>query len=339
MKVCVVGCGTISNMHLNAVGSMKHASLVGVCDVKMDRATDAAKMYGGHPYQSLTEMLDAEKPDVLHICTPHYLHVPMAGEAAKRGIAVFTEKPPAISREQFKALKEFSRDIPIGVCFQNRYNATSRFVKERIGQHETGGFLGGRAFVTWCRDKNYYNGSDWRGELKKEGGGALINQSIHTLDLLIYFLGKPECVTAQMQNFHLDQVIDVEDTVEAYLQYKENASCLFYATTAYCTNSPVYLELIFEHMTIRLHDNEVEVLEEGKKDVKYQPAKEKTAAGKSYWGSSHDACIADFYHALKTDGKVPIGVCDVENTMDVLYDIYEQTGYVCETCQPAKAQL
>ncbi len=328
MKVCVVGCGTISNMHLHAINSIKDARLVGVCDIRTERAMAAAETYGGHPYQVLTEMLDAEKPDVLHICTPHYLHVPMAGEAAKRGIAVFSEKPPAVNREQFKDLEEYSEHIPIGICFQNRYNATSRFVKERINQHDTGRFLGGRAFVTWCRDRNYYESSDWRGDLRTEGGGVLINQSIHTLDLLMYFLGKPECVKAGMQNFHLDQVVDVEDTVEAYLQYEDHASCLLYATTAYCTNSPIYMELIFEHMTIRLCDNEVEVLEEGKKEIHYQPLKQKTAAGKSYWGSGHEACIADFYHALKTDGKAPIGVRDVETTMDVMYDIYEQTGYV-----------
>ena len=102
----------------------------------------------------------------------------------------------------------------------------------------------------------YYPESGWRGSLKTEGGGVLINQSIHTLDLLVQFLGKPTHAEATMSNHHLGGVIEVEDTMEAYLRFGE-ATALFYATTAHCADSPVLVELVCENATLRMEEQEV----------------------------------------------------------------------------------
>lgn len=325
MRVGLVGCGTISRMHLNALQAMPDVTIAGLADINIKRAEAAAKTYGGTAYASLEEMLDTCKPEVLHICTPHYLHVPMIEEAAKRGIPVFTEKPPAMNREQFARLEVCAGQIPIGICFQNRYNETTQYIKKVMKEQDTGQFLGGKAFVTWKRTKEYYLDSGWRGRRETEGGGALINQSIHTLDLLAYLLGAPQSVEARMQNFHLKNAINVEDTVEAYMTYPD-ASVLFYATTAYCTDSPVYMELVFEHVSIRLGKDEVKVVYPDHEEVFTADGSFGGPKGKGYWGNGHMACISDYYDALTNGRKIPIGVPEVETTMHLMYDIYESAG-------------
>ena len=179
-------------------------------------------------YASLEEMLENEQVDVLHICTPHYLHTPMAVYALEKGVHVFTEKPPAISRDQFATLKAAAKEnhARLGICFQNRYNESTKAMEEILASGENGKIVGARAFVSWMRTKEYYAESDWRGKWETEGGGCLINQSVHTLDLLNLFMGgQPVETQAHMMNYHLKDVIEVEDTVSAYIRYPDAAAC------------------------------------------------------------------------------------------------------------------
>ena len=138
----------------------------------------------------------------------------MARLAAEKGIHVFTEKPPVMDRAQwadFQALEH--APVRVGVCFQNRYNASVQLLRRLLDSGRPGKLLGARAFVTWKREAPYYTESGWRGSLATEGGGVLINQSIHTMDLLVQFLGRPRQVEASIANHHLKGVKDVEDTM------------------------------------------------------------------------------------------------------------------------------
>ncbi|MDD6032061.1 MAG: Gfo/Idh/MocA family oxidoreductase, partial [Oscillospiraceae bacterium] len=170
-RAAIVGCGGISAVHAAVLNALEGVKLVACADIRPERAEAMAEKYGLHAYDSLESMLDAEQIDVLHICTPHYLHVPMAAEAHRRGIHVFTEKPPAISKEQEAELFAIASDggARIGVCFQNRYIEAARKLKSMVDSGETGRILGIRGFVTWARDERYYVESGWRGKLATEG--------------------------------------------------------------------------------------------------------------------------------------------------------------------------
>ena len=320
MKVGIVGCGSISKMHAEALSNMENVTISGAADILPQRAQALCEKYGGNPYSSLEELLAAEKLDVLHICTPHHLHVPMAELAANADCAVFTEKPPAITAAQWQQLCRIGERIPIGVCFQNRYNDSVQYIKELLSKNDYGAFLGARAFLTWARDAEYYTESGWRGSLETEGGGVLINQSIHTMDLLVYFLGRPDAVQARKQNFHLSKIIEVEDSFEAYIEYGK-APVLFYATTAYSANSPVMIELSFEALTIRMEETELTLIwPDGKKETKsFLP---EAAVGKSYWGSSHSRCIHDFYASLENNLPPPLGLPQVTDTVELFMAAY-----------------
>ncbi|MFI3325654.1 MAG: Gfo/Idh/MocA family oxidoreductase, partial [Clostridia bacterium] len=271
IKIAVVGCGGIAQVHSNVLNELKEINIVAFCDIKPERAELLSQKYGGNVYDDFETMLESEEIDVVHICTPHYLHTPMAKKCSEKKIKVFSEKPPAITSEQWEEFK--SIDTKIGVCFQNRYNGNVLKIKDLINSKKAGKILGARAFVTWTRDADYYTKSGWRGSLETEGGGALINQSIHTLDLLVYLIGTPVDCSSSIHNRHLKSVIEVEDTVEAYVKFKgenvaDNMSALFYATTAYSTDSPVFIEIHCENMTLQANGAELVIIhKDGTKEL------------------------------------------------------------------------
>ena len=236
----------------------KQVSIPVVADIHFEKAQDYAERFHTKPYASLEEMIEKEQPDVLHVCTPHYLHVPMTQYALERGINVFMEKPPAITLAQLDQLKQavYASKAKLGLCYQNRYNPSYRAAKEFIASGVAGKVLGARGLVTWNRPAPYYTQSEWRGKLATEGGGVLINQAVHTLDLLSDLLGKPDWIDASLSNHHLKGLIEVEDTLEAYIRFGEKVAC-FYATNAYCADVPPLIEISCEKVTVRIEDLDV----------------------------------------------------------------------------------
>ena len=147
-------------------------------------------------------------PDVVHICTPH-LHTEMAVKALMAGKHVLVEKPVVRHideiKQVIKAREESGRCI--GVCFQNRFNTTSQKAKEIIDSGTVGAVKGIKGIVTWYRDEDYYTASGWRGKFATEGGGVLINQSIHTIDLIQWLAGGVEAVKGGVSTQLLGKVM------------------------------------------------------------------------------------------------------------------------------------
>lgn len=320
-RAAIVGCGGISAVHAAVLSELPEVQLCACADIRPERAQALAERYGLAAYDSLEAMLREEAIDVLHICTPHALHVPMAEAAAARGIAVFTEKPPAVDRGQWARLLRVSEQVPVGVCFQNRYNAPVQALKARLEADEFGRVLGARAFVTWNRTAPYYTESGWRGRWDSEGGSALINQSIHTLDLLCHLLGTPTQVRSSMQNHHLQGVIETEDTVEARIQFGDRAA-LFYASTGYCQDAPVFLEVACEKATARIEDGRLRLYRAGgeTEDLCFASAE---PLGKGYWGNGHVPCIRDFYECLASGRPYRCSPKHVEDTVSLMLAMYD----------------
>ncbi len=323
IRSAIVGCGNIASVHAAVLSGSNDTTLCACADIIVDRARRMAETYQVPAYDNLAQMLASEKPDVLHICTPHYLHVPMAVEAFKQGVHVFMEKPAAMDAADFSKLVSACQKSGLytGVCFQNRYNPQVQYVKAALESGEAGRILGARAVVTWSRGEKYYTESGWRGQKALEGGGALMNQSIHTMDLLVHLLGRPQSVAASMHNRHLPGIIEVEDTVEAFIRFK-NAQALFYASTAYAVDAPVMVEIVCEKVAYTIEGDEVTVKSRGGAAdvIAMQPPK---ALGKSYWGGSHKLCIDDFYQALAAGKPFCLTPADIAPTMALVYGCYQ----------------
>ena len=327
----VIGCGNIARVHARALKESGCAVLQAFADRNLEKAEAYARQYGGEEtrcYTSLEEMLERENLDAVHICTPHYLHVPMAEKALEKDVHVFLEKPPAISLEEFYRLEQAKDRAKkeVGVCFQNRYNDTTEKLREILESGVLGEVRGARAFVTWDRETGYYRDSSWRGSWETEGGGTLINQAIHTLDLLVYLLGKPQGAEASFHNHHLQQVIEVEDTLEAYIKFPGANAC-FYATNAYADDAPVLLDLVCRQGRIRMEGETLEIRKADGSKVWYDFEKKEPAVGKTYWGNSHQACIADFYECLMEKKPFRNRLEAVEDTFRLVMELYGSAQY------------
>lgn len=307
MKAAVIGCGNISRVHFRVLDGIPDVEIVGVADIKPERAHEAAVKYGANEYPSLTELLKAEKPEVVHICTPHYLHTAMAVEALEAGANVFIEKPCSVTVEEAETLltAQKKNGKQLGVCFQNRYNSCVQYVKNIVNSGELGAVKAIRAFVTWSRGESYYS-DDWHGTLDKECGGVLINQAIHTVDLVQYLGGGCKKLTAHISNDHLKGVIEVEDNASVLMELGCGATALLYATTAYGENSGVFVEVLFENGKLRFEGDKLFSIGEKGSISEIEVSESAVCHGKSYWGSGHSLIINDFYDCIKTGRKFDI---------------------------------
>ncbi|MBR1584081.1 MAG: Gfo/Idh/MocA family oxidoreductase [Clostridia bacterium] len=316
-RVGIIGCGGISAVHAQVLSELENTELAACADLLPERAG----RYGCAAYADYRKMLDAEKLDAVHLCTPHHLHPVMAAEAARRGVAVFTEKPPAIDAAGWEQVKRAAARAPVGVCFQNRYHPHVRACLGFLKENTYGPLRGIRAFVTWNRTAAYYAAADWKGKWATEGGGALINQAVHTLDLIIGFLGAPDQAEAALSNRRLRGAIQVEDTAEIYLN-RGGVPALMYASNAYSQDAPVMIELHFDQAVIRLEGDLMMVIQAGKR--REIPCVTDPILGRSYWGAGHKACIADFYRSVETGQRYQNDPASCEATMETLLKLYAQ---------------
>jgi predicted dehydrogenase len=279
---------------------MDGVALAAFADIRPERARNFAEQYGGSAYPSFEALLDGEQIDAVHICTPHNCHVPMTALAAERGVAVFCEKPPLIRPDEWAALLQAEQKVPVGICFQNRYNPEIIKLREKI--RSAGAVRGARAFVTWSRGAGYYAESGgWRGQKDEAGGGVMMNQAVHTLDLLIWLLGRPEGLEASLRN--VTRAAEVEDEAAIWLRYPGGVRAVLYATTAYVSDAPVILEVQCENGAFRVEGD-------------------RTDAPKGYWGSGHPACIRDFYDCVRQSRPFALSPSRLKDTIDVLMEVY-----------------
>ena len=319
-RVGIIGCGSISSVHARVLTELEDTQLAACADILPDRARKMAEQYGLRAYTDGIAMMDEEKLDAVHICTPHYLHPRMAEDAAERGLAVFTEKPPAIDPSGWQRVLACAEKVPVGVCFQNRYHPHILKLKRSMAEGTYGRLLGMRAFVTWNRGPGYYAAAGWKGAWATEGGGALINQAIHTLDLLVGFLGMPETAEADMARHRLRGCVEVEDTAEIYL-CREGVPALLYASNGYSQDAPVIIELHFEKATLRLEGDVLTVIRDGERQEIV--CNNDPVMGRSYWGAGHKACIRDFYASVTEQRPFMNAPASCDDTMRTLFKLYE----------------
>lgn len=303
-NVCIVGYGAIGPVHAKSLENVKNANLYAVCDIIPGRANAAGKV----SYTDFDEMLKDKNIDSVHICTPHYLHFEMIKKALAAGKQVVCEKPVTMTKEEFHQLLELENSDKVCVVLQNRLNPCIEKLRELMPG--LGNPLAIKGIVTWHRSMDYYNSESWRGKWATEGGGLLINQAVHTLDLMDYLGGGVEAVKAQMANFSLGG-IEVEDTFTAHLDFG-GFTGVFFATNAYATNSSVQLEMVFEKGSVRYMDSRLYL------DGETICEDAKAQYGKSYWGSGHQQLFENFY-----DKGEYFSPHDITNTMLTMFSMYE----------------
>jgi predicted dehydrogenase len=325
LRVAVIGCGDISALHLAAIAGQNNATLVAVCDVDQGRLTAAMDAHGVPGFGDHRQLLDEVRPDVVHICTPHNTHAALAIDALDCGVSVVLEKPVAHTRDEATRLVEAAErsDASIGVCFQNRYNAPVQAAAEILAGGAAGAIHGAAATVIWHRSAEYYLDRPWRGRWSTGGGGLLMNQAIHTLDLVQWLMGPVTKVRGSASTRFLDDVIEVEDTADMVLTHENGARSVFYTTLAHVANDPITLEIVAENATLRLSGDLTVTWADGRVETFQERAL--PTGERAYWGVSHELLIADFYEHLETGSSFWIGPVEARKSLDIIQDVYDQS--------------
>lgn len=314
MKVAVIGLGVIGHVHLQVLAEMQE-NIVAVCDVDESKFAEFPDAKG---YVDYKKMIDEIHPDVVHICTPHYLHAEMVVYALDKGVNVLCEKPLCISRDEIDRIvaAEKRSSAQLGVVLQNRYNPANMYVKEQLGKENA---TGGYGTMIWKRDERYYAQAAWRGTKDMEGGGVLINQALHTLDLMQWLCGEPDEVVATVHNFTLKNAIEVEDTASALYTGKGNFA--FFATNGskmdFMPEVMIYTKDGYMRVTgdYVMHNNELKHFDSYTK-----------VYGKGCYGTGHGRLFAHFYDCVEKGEKFPIDGVEGSKVIRMILAAYESNG-------------
>ena len=319
MKSAIIGLGVIAPVHADSLKRI-NADITCVCDIDEEIAKKfvEAQNLTAKIYTDYKEMLDKEEIDVVHICTPHYLHAEMCIYALKNNINVLCEKPLCIKLEDIDKIIEAVNNsrAQLGVCLQNRYTSINRYVKELISDDKV---IDGVGAVLWARDRDYYDSAEWRGKWATEGGGVVINQALHTLDLLQWFCGMPSSVNASISNVN-HEYIEVEDTARARFVYNGGVF-EFYASISHNDDFAIQMMLITADKRIIITDKNLIVNGEAIpfKTVKTQNVKE-------CYGSGHMNLIADYYDCIRSGKHFEIDANEASKVIRLTLGIYNSKG-------------
>ena len=239
----MIGAGNISATHVRALAGIAGVTLAGVYGPRLERAQAVADIGGGRGYDSLERMFAAESPDMVIVGTPSGLHGEHAAAAVRHGIHVLVEKPLEITVARVDALIAHAseRGVTLGVVFQDRVKPGVRALKAAVDAEPFGRVALIRAQVPWWRPPEYYRDSQWRGTWALDGGGALMNQGIHTVDLLLWLCGPVTRVSGKAVTRCHD--IEVEDTAVAILEFASGAIGTLEATTCAYPGRPRRIEI------------------------------------------------------------------------------------------------
>ena len=324
----IIGCGVIADFHANALfGLSEEAVLVGVADARLPAAERFAKEKQVRAFASVEEMLACPEIDVVTICVPSGLHAELAIKAANAGKHIIVEKPMAITKEQLDAMEEACtrNGVMLSSVAQSRFTSGVRKAKQAIEDGYIGKMVCADVYMKFNRTQEYYNTGGWRGTKAMDGGGALMNQGIHGVDLLLYLAGDVKSVYAVSKT--LARQIEVEDTLSAVLEFKSGATGVIQATTSVYPGYPRRLELNGDKGTI--------VLEEGnlvRWDMEDTTLPEVTlksnvrssaSAPTDFSADNHTKQFKDVIQALRNGTKPLVDLREGRRAVDLILAIYQ----------------
>ena len=259
LRFALVGAGVIAGTHAQVLRELgDRVELVAVVDVHPDRATALASAYGARPFGSLAEALAAVPVDAVSVCTPTGRHGQVAIEALDAGLHVVIEKPAEVTVEQTDRIIEAQRRAGtlVTVISQHRFDTSTEVALQAITDGALGRVTSATAAVDWWRGQSYYDSGGWRGTWELDGGGALMNQGVHTVDLLIATLGRPVEVFAYAGTLAHER-IETEDVAVAVVRFASGSLATLHATTAAYPGLSARLQVHGDRGSVVIDDDEL----------------------------------------------------------------------------------
>jgi len=328
MDIGLIGGGGISETHARAALAIPGVRLAAVHGLRQDRVRRLCETWGGTPYRDLEAFLAHRPMDLVIVGSPSGLHAAHAAAAAGRGLHVLVEKPLDITLDRVDALMAAAAaaGVVLGACFQDRFKPGIVRLKQLIDEGTLGRVLTIEGRMPWYRPPSYYVDSHWRGTRALDGGGALMNQGIHTADLLLWLGGAVMAVQARTAT--LLHAIEAEDTASALLEFASGALGTIFATTAAYPGWPRRITVTGTEGTAAIEgDDLVSVVVRGGAAIDgVASAADATVASASPVVSDagpHRAVIEDFLAAIR-DGRPPrCDGRDARRSVALILAIYE----------------
>jgi predicted dehydrogenase len=322
----LIGGGNITETHARAARAISGVEISAIQGTNAEKIAGLCREHGGTPYQHFDAFLQHRPMDLVVIGSPSGLHAAQGIAAARHGLHVLTEKPIEISTARADALIEAAKQskVQLGVIFQDRVKPHLRQLKSWVDQGLLGKLLFVDARVKWYRPPEYYANSRWRGTLALDGGGALMNQGVHTIDLLLWLLG--DVVRVQARTATQLHKIEAEDTAAAILEFASGALGIFYATTAAYPGYPRRVEISgTEGSVILEHDRIIAA------NLRSTPAAVESAALDENQSASsaavtdfrgHQAVLEDFLQAIQQNRAPSCDGAEGRRSVTLIESIY-----------------
>lgn len=295
IKIGVTGCGTISGTHAEAIAESKYGMLTAAHSRTKSNLKSFCDSFGTQGFTDYKEFLAEADIDAVVVCTPSGTHLDYAEQAAKAKKHVIVEKPIEVSMSRGKALIDTceSNGVKLAVIYQNRFIDNVIRMKKMLASGKLGKILMVDASVKWFRSQEYYSSAQWRGTMSLDGGGAVINQAVHTVDLMLWLCGDVESLYAYTSTL-THQDIEGEDNAVATFQFKNGAMGVFKASTSIVPPQERKIEVHAEKGTAVLEGDALDVLKKGSD----KPAQQN---GSGAGASSPLAGMNDNYHKNQYD--------------------------------------
>ena len=340
----IIGCGMIANFHAKAIASCPNARLVGCFDVVPASAERLAQTYGCQAYTDLGEMLANPEIEIVTIGTPSGAHLDPALAAARAGKHVIVEKPLEVTLERCDQIIATCAEnhVKLAVVFHSRFHDSSIAMKHAVDSGKFGRLTMADAYVKWYRTQQYYDSGAWRGTWALDGGGALMNQAIHSVDLLTWLAG-PVVEIRAITDCLSHERIEVEDTAVAVLRFQNGALGVIEASTSIY---PGYLKKIELHGTegsATLEEEDIvrwdfAALEQGQATPEDEAILQQMNSKQSTGGGAadpaaigfhgHAKLFADMIRAIETDSEPLVNGAEGRRAVEIILGIYRaaQTG-------------
>lgn len=334
INFAIIGTGAVAIHHVKSIQELPNARLVAVCSSSPERALLAKEKFGVPAYSDYHELLAKEDIQVVCICTASGDHLEPTLAAAAAGKHILTEKPLEVSLERadqmIRACKEAG--VKLGCIFQNRFNPDFQQLEKAVKAGELGELILGNAYIKWFRSSEYYASSDWRGTLAGDGGAALINQGIHTIDLLQCMMGAVESIYGKVRT--TKHPIEGEDLGVAMLTFKNGALGTIEGSTAIYPGYPERLEIYGKKGTVILEGGKISTWDIEGHSSPLLAQKEGPASGaadpNAIGHQAHKAQIQDMIEAIAADRPPIIDGEEARKALAIIQGIYQssKTGQV-----------
>ena len=327
----IIGAGMISSFHARSIRELEGAELVAIAGRSKENAQKLAEEFQVPYHLDYHELLQRNDIHVVNVCTPSGLHMEPVVAAAKAGKHVIVEKPLEITLERAERMIEACRSsgVKLACIFQNRFYSETIALREAAASGRLGRLILGDAYIKWYRDQPYYDSVDWRGTLEGDGGAALINQSIHTIDLLQWIMGPVDSVFGRTGTF--THRIEGEDLGVAVLTFASGAMGVIEGSTATYPGFPERLEIHGEKGSIILEGGNIKTwVIEGEEPVAAGEDQEKKGVGASspmaisYKG--HKTQIGDMIDAIRSDRDPMVDGHEAKKSLQIVRAIYQSSA-------------